>query len=116
MVDRAHGASWPADEESRVRKLGRRSGTGQLAGSNFVLDALVEGETVAEVLENAQHQVWLGPLPAMWGLQSIDLLEQASRSISTKKSRAAHRGQALLILRYVMAYCLSRHQTALDRN
>jgi len=46
-----------ADEESRVRKLGRRSGTGQLAGSNFVLDALVEGETVAEVLQNAQHQV-----------------------------------------------------------
>ena len=40
-----------------MRKLGRRSGTGQLAGSNFVLDALVEGETVAEVLENAQHQV-----------------------------------------------------------
>ena len=45
------------DEEVRSRKLGRRSGTGQLAGSNFVLDALVEGETVAEVLENAQHQV-----------------------------------------------------------
>lgn len=37
--------------------LGRRSGCGQLAGSNFVLDRLVEGETVAEVLQNAQHQV-----------------------------------------------------------
>ena len=46
-----------ADEEARSRKLGRRSGTGQLAGSNFVLDALVEGETVAEVLQSAQHQV-----------------------------------------------------------
>ena len=45
-----------AGEEARSRKLGRRSGTGQLAGSNFVLDALVEGETVAEVLQSAQHQ------------------------------------------------------------
>ena len=45
-----------ADGEARGRKLGRRSGTGQLAGSNFVLDALVEGETVAEVLQSAQHQ------------------------------------------------------------
>ena len=51
-----------------MRKLGRRSGTGQLAGSNFVLDALVEGETVAEVLQNAQHQVRLGALPSAWDL------------------------------------------------
>ena len=41
--------------------LGRRSGTGQLSGTNFVLDHLVEGETVAEVLQNAHHQVGLPP-------------------------------------------------------
>lgn len=48
---------WCADEEVHGAALGRRSGCGQLAGSNFVLDRLVEGETVAEVLQNAHHQV-----------------------------------------------------------